>query len=480
MKRFFVFILILALSAATVAGSAFTLFDAQDDVEIREEYVGDRAAANGLTVDCSFFLTSVDRGWNTAVTVADGRLEPRSVFGFSTNYNYDDFFRNYSELELWSVDYIAQNVTSEADIRVWASARYGLTKHAMDVAGRTNPGETRAEVVNLSDYYGIWPWVISGHRGYWSANLSDGDCKKLSGIFTFHTPKDAMAEVVVTKDSSGKIASVASHPTGSWHEPVTVAPDYDAAPGDQSFIAVGASAINDDGAYLYPAVIDCDTGENLLEYRDGPGIYFIPSYQSSGMYNQRGDLIIDGARLIYKTDERPLYLRFSSDEKTLQFYSVKDGTAFVTVLDPATGKELYRSELMKSDGSEVGFCLAKEDMFLIMDSAGNLALLREENSVAKPVFKTRLDLETEYPELISLGNLLSKPGDTFDFAFDGQRLAICEGLNMYVLTADETGLTYYAQYNYSPVWNGLTGNNYYGSAQTAYPYVRPPMTVSFD
>ena len=51
---------------------------------------------------------------------------------------------------------------------------------------------------------------------------------------------------------------------------------------------------------------------------------------------------------------------------------------------------------------------------------------------------------------------------------------------MYVLTADEPGLTYYAQYNYSPVWNGLVGTDYFGSAQTAYPYVRPPMTVSFQ
>ncbi len=484
MRRLIVFVLVLALSAAIVAGSALTLFDAQDDVEIREKYVGDRAAANGLTVDYQYYLNSEGPGWSTAISITDGRLESRSDFYFRTEYGNQYPFHDYLDCKLWDIDYTARDVADKADLRSWLSP-YGLTKHTMDVASRTKPGEIRTEVVYLADYYNLWLWGISGRKGYQFIDISDRDSEKLSDIFRFYTPEDAMAEVIIAKDKSGTIAFLRSQPVGVWHEPI-VEPipeggNYNInSETEDRFTAVGASAMGERGVWLYLAVIDSATGENLLEYRDGPGIYFIPTYQSGGAYYENGDLMIDSARLIYETGEQPIYLRLSSDENTLQFYSVKDGVLCLTVLDPSTGEELYKSELMRTDDTRMSFCLAKDDMFLIMDSAGSLVLLREENSVARPVFKTRLDMETEYPNLTSLANLFRSPGDTFDFAFDGKRIALCEGYSMYVLTADETGLTYFARYNYGPIWNGLVGNDYFGSAQTAYPHVRPPMTVSFD
>ncbi len=485
MKRLFVFFLVLALSAVIVAGAAHTLFAAQDDVEIREEYVGDRAAANGLIVRSQYYLNASGRGWNTSISIDDGRLESRSTFDFRMNYEYDYF--DFLNCELWSVGYTARDVTDNADLRSWLSP-YGLTKHTMDVASRTNPGEMRTEVVYLSDYYDLWPWGISGRNGFRYTVISDRDCEKLSDIFRFYIPSDAMAEVIIAKDSSGTIAFLSSQPVGVWHEPV-VEPIPEGGnyvihsePEDR-FTAVGASAMDERGVWLYLAVVDSATGENLLEYRDGPGIYFIPTYHSSGAYYEKGDFMIDSARLIYETGDRPIYLRLSSDEETLQLYSVKGGVLCLTVLDASTGEELYKSELMKTDDTRINFHIAKDDMFLIMDSAGSLVLLREENGIARPVFKTHLDLQVEYPNLSSLAEIFRSPDDHFDFAFDGERVAICDGYSMYVLTADETGLTYFARYNYSPIWDGLVGYSrfgYFGSAQTAYPNVRPPMSVSFQ
>lgn len=491
MRRLVIFALVLVLSAGLIAGTCVSLFDRQDDVEVREVTAfGDRSAAGGLRVQFHSVMNNLCT-WDTSLTLGGGEIAPESVFTWAFDHMELDTFwmwHEYFTMELWDPGfspYISQSIP---------------TAYARNVVNRTNPGERRCEVVHPADYFEYWPWnVVAAYREEgWSFTRhldAQGDRGvELSELFRVKLPEELMAEVWVNKNDKGEVTSMFSSVTDAWHEPVVDSPEdnygtytIQRTPLLSDLRIRPCGTADGRGIWLYPTVLDA-SGENVLEYRDGQGLYFIPA-ATAEIWNSLsaseilaldpGELIVNRAKLLYSTDETPVYVRLSRDGGAVQLYTKVDDTLWLTVLDPQTGEVLDRVEIMPMEGEELQLTVEKDELLLYMDYGGNLTVLEERGSGEEPVFHVKLDKEISFEGLGRLDECLFDSTDYLDFAFDGARLALANGIERTVLTADRSGVTYLARLNFSPLWDGVTDEEktWYASAMGKYDGL--PMEVSF-
>ena len=477
MKQLCLFAVIFVLSAALIAGVTVSLFAAQERVEVRQAITGDRKAMEGLNV--SFFCESDLLGWNTAFTVGG---EAGTEFAYKPKWDrYDPFNRREVEMELLSTSLsyggsTGLNVSAGGAVYAVSPGRdiQGLTR----VASRTGAGETRQEVMSLADFYGWAYWNMSTRYYYSSSGDSAAQTRKLAEVFKVRFPDDAQVEVTVTKNEDGGITEITTRPVGDA-EPV-LGPDGEPLPDafymEPPLTVFAPGDVGEAGIWVYPTVKDKD-GENVVEYRDGQGIYFLPR-TSGNIFADYGE-----PALFYPTEETPVELRLSADEKQVYFYSNVDGVLWLTVLDAGNGAVIDRWEVMPFTGEELFFQRPKDAMLLGMDSDGNLFLTEESGGTARVVFTSKVDLDravaTADGRSVTVRNMLKSRSPEIDFAFDGERLAVADGdYDCAVLMVDKTGVVCTAAFDFSPLRDGAI--YYYGSGPVHPLFYQPSMLISFD
>ncbi len=487
MKHLAVFALVLVLSVSLLLGTAVSLFDAQDNVEVRETCMGDRSALQGLTV--TFHSTANIIGWDTAFTFGEGAAEPRSDFTYKPKYSYRNLSPSF-DMELWSPVFSTESSSTVAGLSLaYNNSNDRYDRKVNEVVGRTNPGEIRSEVFYLADIVDLLPWELDSSYGFYSGGDNARQRNDLADLFRVRVPEDEMVEITVKK-SVGRL-SVYSHYVEEYHEPLVrpVSDDREAsAPANGSLTSPTVRAFGDAGeagVWVYPTVLDRDGG-NVVEYRDGQGLYFIPravgdlaeQIPSSELFAvEYGGLLPKRGRLLYPTDETPVGLHLSSDEKHVQLFTKVDGMLWLTVLDASDGTLIDRMEVMPFDGDGFLYEREKGTRFLACDKAGGLFVAEERDGSAAPVLTTAIDLDTSLDGRYFVSDLF-RNSDYTDFAFDGTRLAVADGSDQILMTADESGITCVARLEYSPVWNGTTGDHYVSSAHPTFWDVA--MEVSFD
>ena len=477
MKRLCLFAAAFVLSAALIAGVAVSLFAAQEWVEVRQVLTGDREAMKGLNV--SFFCEGGLMGWHTTLPVGG---EAGTDFLYEPQWDrYDPFSRHVLEMDLLSTNLsyggsTGQYIPAGNDTYAFSPLRdiQGLAQ----AASRTGAGETRQEVMSLSDFYGWAYWNMSASYYYLSSRDSTSQTRQLAEIFKVRFPDDAQVEVTVTKNKDGGVTEISTRPIGEA-EPV-LGPDGEPLP-DTFYLkppltAYAPGDVGEAGIWVYPTVRDKD-GENVVEYRDGQGIYFLRKTIGS-IYADYG-----APTLFYPTEETPVELRLSADEKQLHFYSRVDGVLWLTVLDAGSGAVIDRWEVMPFTGEGLFFQLPKDEMLLGLDSDGHLFLTEESGGTARVVFTSKVDLDGAVAmadgRSETVRDMLSRSALEIDFAFDGERLAVANGhYDCAVLLVDKTGVAGTAAFDFSPLRDGAIYG--YGSGMIHPLLFQPAMRLRFD
>ncbi len=477
MKRLCLFAVIFVLSAALIAGVTVSLFAAQERVEVRRVITGDREAMEGLNV--SFFCQGELMGWHTALTVG-GEADADFVYKPSWG-RYDPFSRRVFEMALLSTNLsyggTAGMMASAGDnTYVFIPIRdiQGLAR----AAARTGAGETRQEVMSLSDFYGWAYWNMSASYYYYSSRDNAAQTRKLAEVFKVRFPEDALVEVTVTKNKDGGVTEVTTRPVGDA-QPV-LGPNGEPLPDtfymEPPLTAFAPGDVGEAGIWVYPTVKDKD-GENAVEYRDGQGIYFLPR-TSGNVFADYGE-----PTLFYPTEETPVELRLSADESELHFYSRVDGVLWLTVLDAANGSLIDRWEVMPFAGEKFIFQCPKDTMLLGLDDDGDLFLTEESGGTARVVFTSKVNLdrtvETADGRSVTVREVLTGRASEIDLAFDGERLAIADGSDyLTVLMVNKTGVTGTAAFDFSPLRDGAIYG--YGSGQIHPLFFQPSMRLDFE
>ena len=494
MRRLFAFTLALLLAATLLVNTGSSLLEAQTDIQVTESLLaGDRSGARGLNaVFHSYVIYAC--AWDTAFSLGGEELEPASSFTYGWNAGLMDstdvMDRIYAEggtfeMTPWRAGF--GTPWNGGNLEIYSP--YVMDAPANDVAARTQPGQWRCEVVRPSDYYTYGPWEASGRMDgdiFSSIALRREEGITLSELFKVEVPRELLTEVTVIKDGKGNVSGVFSSTTGVWHEPQTGETaerqewTYNAA-NDIPFTVQAAGAVSDDGLWLYPAAFD-SAGENVMDYRDGPGVYFIPKVTAEiwdsltvaeqMRYSSR-ELLIDRAKLVYPTDEIPFLIRMSAGGAVVEVFTARDGGLVLTSLDARTGELLASVPVTPEWSGTTQLKLKKDGLLLLSDSDGNAAVIREEGSGAKVVFRTKLDL----PLLCggSEGEKSFSP-DEADFAFDGEKLALANGYTRTILTADEAGTLYAARFDFEHT--SESGQYLPGAAQGI--LSGPPLEIDFE
>ncbi len=321
--------------------------------------------------------------------------------------------------------------------------------------------------------------------GYYNAyDFTMADSAALARVFRVPYPEDLLVEVTVQKSPNGRDTRVTSAPILEYHEPEVEAIDAVDTSGyidrDRGWDDVTPGVpgdVGELGVWLYPTALDGE-GNNLVEYRDGPGVYFIPRRDGDRDSTLWRELNLNRIALFYPTEARPVDLRLSSDETVVLLVTASDGVWTLTALDAETGREVERVELFASGEDRMILKLERDGMILGGDGEGNVFVAEAGNGGLSRVFTTRLAGLG-----LDAGGLADFSDGQSDFAFDGERLALANADSGEVLVADASGLLYAARVDQSILWNGRDPAwsiiGYGGSAQAEYGSDRP-VELSFD
>lgn len=497
MKRYYAgFGLLLALAAGLLVWTSLFMNSRRDQVEVREEvFYGGREAAEGLTVgyrmenDYKRTLT-----WYTRFTLGEGEIAPETDFAYKPERpeGYWDRLFTFSSsltLQLWGYG-VGDLSGGGIDIETYRPRR--LYAPVLDVARRANAGERRTETVSLADYYDRFLWDFAdGQTGYTDERLERIN-ETVGEWFRLPVLRSYYLRVSVAKNSAGVITSMSVNPAEGPRETVVERlEDGDAHVVEGAEPAGWSESLADrqfcvadgeEGIYLYPSVRN-EAGEELIEYKDGPGVYLLPrmtvdSRQVAAGSAMPGDLDLAGMRLLYATDAEPLYMREGADGESLLLYGREAGRLTLTVIDTGTGRARQKLDLLDMEGRSIAATIDRDGLLLTVLDSGELVLVREKDGACETVLRTRVDPDFGFQfhgyDYI-LSGIFSE--QYVDLAWDGTRLAVSNWSYQTVLVADEAGMDFLARYDYSPLWDG--GVDYYHSADADTDYA-PVMTVAFD
>ncbi len=490
MKRLLVFALTLLFAVALLARTCASLLDSQTDVGVTETILsGDRSGAEGLNV-VFHSCVPLTCSWVTSFSLGDGEPEPVSEFSFDSGAGLSNFdMEGYFEMVPWRAGFSCPG----GDGRVETLVPVVMDAPALDVSDRTEPGQWRCEVVRPADYYTSWPWAVSGRMDgdyFSSIYLPREEGITLSGLFRVEVPGDLLTEITVIKNDKGKVSGIFSSTTGVWHAPRTgdVKGTYPAGllcENDIPFTVTPCGAVSEEGLWVYPAAYD-GGGNNVMEYRDGPGVYFIPKVSEKiwdtlstpeQLSYDPGELLVNRAKLVYPTDEIPVLLRVSADGAAVEVFTEDSGALWLTCLDSRTGEVLAGEQVMPEWSGQTDLNIKKGDLLLLMDSEGNAAVIRERGRETGTVFRTRVDLAILYGG--SEGDRIPNAEKT-DFAFDGEKLALANGNSRVILTADAEGTLYAARFDLSLIRNSSAGSGYRPHGTAREDPFGTPMEVRFE
>ena len=513
MRRFIVFALVTALALGLSLSAAVRISGTEDGVELRSKvYVGDKSAAEGLRLTVNAIDDERWLAWRTSFTIAGGEeRDTRTEFDFSLSRSpsdsYDGYYSLYKgqvDMSAWSGEYSVSGWFSMESIVENFGEYYNtnsMSAYIKGVAARTTSGETRRETVRVADFYKRIPWSMSeGNSVLNSTKPSERQGNELMDLFTVETPSDMYALVTVSKDPQGNFSRVSSFLTPDCLETQTKpyagysnygTEEAETAPERYILDVYACGDSGEAGVWVYPAAIDRN-GENILEYRDGQGLYFIPRVTNPEQVPEaerskvwQGDIYVKNAALLYPTGGLPLYVRLDEGEKRVLLYTLEEGMMRLTVLDSLTGEVLDGQDVLPLESRSI-YTISRDDLYFVLSDTGDAALMVKKDGEWRRAFTTHIDMNEEYGELGSFQSAFMSNTEGLGAASDGERLAVAASSRA-VAVLDGSGIVYLARYNISPIWDGVPESDLDWSDRT-YPrwshietnrYLQIPFEASF-
>lgn len=457
MKRTLILLLVLLLAAAGLltAGAGY-LTSTEDDIELTHHLVaGDPSAAAGITLTLPVGDQRSQTCWETTVALGTEMLSPETAFTFYPGgKDWEGSIQPGAEIYTGSFSY-GISASGSIDFADYLgegedpSYRHDATLMvlpAVDVAERTENGETRTETVRLADYYDYYPMTVElylpDQEGRSHVYATWADCQALTDYFGLRVPEDLMVEVSVTKDEYGQVSNVESNDVGN-----------------QRFWFDCRSVVVENGVCLSIAVEseNMDVPDNLVACRDGYGLYFIPFSEELKTDYEQGDPVFDleNIRMFCPLAQgsSPLLLNREAERQVL-LYAREDGALKLSVFDTDTWQCVQWETIFPLGEEDHYSLLGSGDGFMVLYQADNIfRVVEEENGVYTPALSGTWDRGEGYVDEWWYETAC---------AYDGERLVI-SGItgngngSLWVQVYDETGLTYGARIDHSldreDVWN---------------------------
>jgi len=417
--------------AAVFLYSAHAWVDAEKAAVSIEETViyGDKSVAQGISLKirthCNYRLF-----WDTHYTVGESP-EISTDFSFSqaeqmpsrnipyAGIYFDGTFNGYGA---GSSGAVGLDMTNEA-------------VPVRDVASRAAPGETRTEVVRLSDYYQFYPIQVEFDRP--SGFAVNADTQKLFADY-FRVPiyPEHQVEISIEKDGAGEVRSLSLSTSK-----------------DSGVFLETPSVVTDNGCFF---TFSCRTaGGKLLDtsfIAGGYGIYHFP------LHNQRDDdrtLDIDELQMVYPIDAEvaeAVDLRTNADQSKLFLVTRESDGYMLTVIDAQTMAQLQKLAVLPAAGDSGFGCLhIYEDFLVPVLGDGRFALLA---ASAEGVYQTQF--AADFGSSQELRYIFSRD---VSMDYDGERLAVAAFQNgwfapknncgFYLAVYDRTGLMYAGNYEHN-------------------------------
>ena len=458
MKRTLIFLLVLLLAAAGLltVGAGY-LTSTEDDIELTHHLVaGDPSAAAGITLTLPVGDQRSQTCWETTVALGTEMLSPETAFTFYPGgKDWEGSIQPGAEIYTGSFSY-GISASGSIDFADYLgegedpSYRHDATLMvlpAVDVAERTENGETRTETVRLADYYDYYPMTVElylpDQEGRSHVYATWADCQALTDYFGLRVPEDLMVEVSVTKDELGQVYNVETNDTGN-----------------QRFWFDCQAIVVENGICMSISVEseNIDVPENLVACRDGFGLYFIPFSEELKTDYEQGDPVFDleNIRMFCPLAQgsSPLLLNREAEGQVL-LYAREDGALKLSVFDVDTWQCVQWESIFPLGAEDYYSLLGSGEGFMVMyrSDDGFFRVVEEQDGVYTPALSGTRDRGEGYVDEWWYDTAC---------AYDGERLVI-SGItgngngSLWVQVYDETGLTYGARIDHSldreDVWN---------------------------
>lgn len=457
MKRTLIFLLVLLLAAAGLltAGAGY-LTSTEDDITLTHNLIaGDPAAAEGVTLTLPAGDQQAQTCWETTVALGTEMLSPETAFTFYPGgKDWEGSIQPGAEIYTGSFSY-GISASGSIDFADYLgegedpSYRHDATLMvlpAVDVAERTENGETRTETLRLADYYDYYPMTVElylpDQEGRSHVYATWAECQALTDYFGLRVPEDLMVEVSVTKDELGQVYNVETN-------------DAD----NQRFWFDCQTVVVEDGVCLAIAVMseDMDVSKDLVACRDGFGLYFIPFSEELKTDYEQGDPVfnLENIRMFCPLAQgsSPLLLNREAEGQVL-LYAREDGALKLSVFDTDTWQCVQWETIFPLGEEDAYSLLGSGDGFMVMSGPDNMfRVVEEADGVYTPALSGVQDMGEGY---------VDEWWYNVECAYDGERLVISGitgngNCSLWVQVYDETGLTYGARIDHSldreDVWN---------------------------
>lgn len=344
MKKSLVFagIILLALLSGGIYGVKEVLSQKNDVLVYCRTLEGDVKEAEGIR----FWMHNnwaEQLYWDTLVTIGggeDGLVESETVFRPDWKGSSERPYRVYFPL-LHREEGVELHIEKGTSVHSRSGQGIALedwsmpfVKVAIDVASRVSPGQSRTEVLKLSDYYeyyDMWMEVFSVRSQMW-----DEDDNFIPDFFGMEVPDSHEVEVTISKYEDGTINAVDIRTTNDR---------------GQSAI-VSSSHMAKDGIYFSFHCVD-DSGKMVnMKTKVGNGIFFLPL---AGMGEEDGSLkvLVSDMKKVYSLPSEDCFVievQMDEPRENLFILTREAEQVVLRVVDASTMEEMQKIRLTDVTG----------------------------------------------------------------------------------------------------------------------------------
>lgn len=412
--------LLLILSIGTLYGTNHWLNAQKDAIEIEETtLMGDKSAAKGVSIK-SMTHSVYHLFWDTQFTIEDS-LDLKTTFTFSQAVKDEPRVR-LPQMNLYS------NINfgiSGNGFDIEQEQEQGLAlKPALDVATRTQNGETKTETVALSDYYSFYPILM-----YIDVPLGSDYTTHASHVVTNYlkipVPKRHKLEVSVTKSASGEITNI----------------NTTSASGNVALYS--EAIILKSGCYYIIKSYDEYTGKPLEIPSEVSGIHFLP-FEKTGGLSEPNLMKMKCVYPFEKESTKALSLMQDEEDQSLLLITEEDNSILLSVIDRDSMTLIQKTEITKI-ASDVSLSEINQfdDSLALSFSDHRFCLLSKTSGQ-----HYELQMTEPLPDLDQLDYI---PFEQTQMAYNGDRLIMAfypqyYESSLYLIVYDKTGLAYVGQY----------------------------------
>lgn len=282
--------------------------------------------------------------WDTLVTIGgveEGLVESETIFRSNWKGGAKRSYRFYSPLlhQEEGVELHIENGTS-----IYSMSKQGISledssipfvKAAIDVASRVAPGQSRTEVIKLSDYYeyyDIWMEVVSHRSHMW--NEADNF---IPDFFGMEVPDSHVIEVAISKNEDGAVYNVDFHTIND---------------GGQSVI-VSTSHMAKEGVYFSFHCVDNSGKMVNMKSQVGNGIFFLP-LEGTGEDDGSLKVLVSDMKKVYSLPSEDCFVmevQMDETQERLFILTREADQVVLRVLDASTMEE--RQKISLTDATDV-------------------------------------------------------------------------------------------------------------------------------